>query len=446
MKQTRILVVDDDKNFRRVTAAHLEKEGFTVATATDADDALRTLQAELPHLVVSDIRMPGKDGMELFRIIHERHPELPVILITAYATVEKAVEAIRSGAADYLTKPFSRDDLLKSVRKTLEVKRLTDENRQLKTVLASPDGVIVGQSPKLKRVLDTLAQAADSDATVLLYGESGTGKELAARMVHRRSPRADKPFVAINCAALPHELLESELFGHRRGAFTGAVRDQEGRFERANGGTLFLDEIGDIPLTLQPKLLRVLEQGTVEPLGAGRSVSVDVRLVAATHRDLRAMIEKDEFRRDLYYRINVVPIHLPPLRERTGDIPLLIHHLATRHGHPDLDVDSAVIDRLATYSWPGNVRELDNLVARWALTAGRRTVTIDDLPDEFDVAPEKPASVLPGLRDQERELVERALRESNGNQSRAAQILGIPRHVLIYRMRKYGLGPYGSVQ
>jgi two-component system NtrC family response regulator len=440
MKKATILVVDDDKNFRRVTAANLEKEGFAVETASDADDALRSLAAHTADLVVSDIRMPGKDGMELFRLIRARHSGLPVVLITAYATVEKAVEAIKEGAADYLTKPFSREDLLRSVRKALELKRLTDENRKLKSALAGNDGAMVGQSAGLKRALDTLAQAAASEATILIQGESGTGKELAARFVHKNSSRAHGPFVAVNCAALPHELLESELFGHRRGAFTGAVRDQQGRFERAHGGTLFLDEIGDLPLSLQPKLLRVLEENKVEPLGAGEALAVDVRLVTATHRNLRAMVDAGEFRRDLYYRINVIPVTLPALRERGDDIPLLIRHFAARHGNPDLEIEADALERLMEYPWPGNVRELDNLVARWALIAGKRAIGIDDLPEEVDGARVAPTTGIPGLRDQERDLIVRALEKAHGNQSKAAQILGIPRHVLIYRLKKYGIG------
>jgi two-component system NtrC family response regulator len=302
----------------------------------------------------------------------------------------------------------------------------------------------VGGSPALKKAVDQLVQAAASDLTILVIGESGTGKELAAHMVHLNSTRSKGPFVAVNCSAFPHDLLESELFGHRRGAFTGAVRDHDGRFVRAHGGTLFLDEIGDLPLTLQPKLLRVLEDAEVDPLGASSPVQVDVRLVAATHRDLPSMVETGAFRRDLFYRLNVFPVTLPPLRERPEDIPELVRHLAARRGRPDLVIDDGVARKLASHTWPGNVRELDNLVARWLLVAGDRAVTEDDLPAEVLRVAGPAASTLPGLRDQERALIERALAESGQNQSRAAERLGIPRHVLIYRMRKYGLGPYGQ--
>jgi DNA-binding NtrC family response regulator len=442
MKSARILLVDDDRNFRRVTAANLETGGYRVDTATDAEDALRQLAAQPVDLVISDIRMPGKDGLELFRLIARRHVGLPVILITAHATVAAAVEAIKDGAADYLTKPFSREDLQRAVQRALHLKRLTDENRELKSALAQGGGKLVGNSPALRKAVDKLVQAAASDLTVLIVGESGTGKELAARMVHAHSPRSKGPFVAVNCSAFPHDLLESELFGHKRGAFTGAVRDHEGRFVRAHGGTLFLDEIGDLPLTLQPKLLRVLEDAEIDPLGASAPKKVDVRMVAATHRDLSAMVESERFRRDLFYRLNVIPVTLPPLRERTEDIPELIRHLAARRGRADLSIDDRAARKLAGYAWPGNVRELDNLVARWVLVAGDRSVTQEDLPPEILGAAGSPTESLPGLREQERALIERALADSGQNQSRAAERLGIPRHVLIYRMRKYGLGPY----
>jgi len=445
MKAARILLVDDDRNFRRVTAANLEKGGYRVDTATDAEDALRHLASVPADLVISDIRMPGKDGLELFRLIQQKYVALPVILITAHATVSAAVDAIKHGAADYLTKPFSREDLQRAVHRALELKRLTDENRELKSTLAKGSGTLVGGSTALRQAVDKLVQAAASDLTILVVGESGTGKELAARLVHLNSTRNKGPFVAVNCSAFPHDLLESELFGHRRGAFTGAVRDHEGRFVRAHGGTLFLDEIGDLPLTLQPKLLRVLEDAEVDPLGASSPVRVDVRLVAATHRDLPSMVDDGTFRRDLYYRLNVIPVTLPPLRERSEDIPELVRHLAARRGHPDLVVDDGVAQKLISYAWPGNVRELDNLVARWVLVAGNRTITEDDLPAEIMRVSAPSAGTLPGLRDQERALIERALAESGQNQSRAAKRLGIPRHVLIYRMRKYGLGSYGSL-
>jgi len=443
VKSIHILIVDDDKNFRRVMAANLEREQCHVTTAADAEEALRALGSHKIDLVVSDIRMPGRDGMALFRTVQTRNPGLPVILITAYATVEHAVHAMKDGVSDYLTKPISREDLLRSIHKALEMRRLSEENRKLKKALAARQGTIVGQTPVFRKVLQTLAQAATSNFPVLIYGQSGTGKELAARYLHDNSSRAECPFVAVNCAAIPHDLLESELFGHRRGAFTGAVKDQSGRFERAHGGTLFLDEIGDLPLTLQPKLLRAVEEGTIEPLGAGHAVKVDVRLVMATHRDLMTMVEQETFRRDLFYRINVLPVTLPALSERREDIPLLIRHFAAQHGHPDLELDAEVVDRLSQYDWPGNVRELENLVSRWTFISLKGAVTPLDLPPEI-LQPSSVSRRLPRLtlRGQERNLIEQALAECHGNQSKAAEALSIPRHILIYRMRKYGIGPY----
>ncbi|TYO99487.1 two component Fis family sigma54 specific transcriptional regulator [Geothermobacter ehrlichii] len=441
-----ILLVEDDASLRRVTEFQLAEAGYQVTTAEDAEEALAFLRRERPDLVLTDVRMPGMSGEELLKIVVQDYPGVMVIVMTAFATVERAVSAMRMGAHDYLTKPFSRDGLLIAVRRALEYRGLKRENLRLREELnRRVSGELVGQSEPVRRLREMIARVAATNAAVLLLGESGTGKELVARAIHHASLREKKPFVTVNCAAIPEQLLESELFGHVRGAFTGATRDREGKFLQADGGTLFLDEIGELPLALQPKLLRVLQEMEVEPVG-GRTRKVDVRIVAATNRDLEAMVEKGDFREDLYYRLAVIPLQVPALRERREDIPLLIRHFLDRQG-AKVRIRADAMELLTRYDWPGNVRELQNCIERMLVLAGSDEIVPDDLPPTVQGA-EVPSGQgvlnLPpegySLEQLEREAVEQALARCGGNQSQAARFLRIPRHTLIYRMEKYGIG------
>ncbi len=448
----RILLVDDDPGLRRVVEYQLGEEGYGVASVGSAHEALDALHESRFDLVVTDVLMPGMDGLELLDRARLLHPDTVVVVITAHGDVETAVRAMQLGAQDFVEKPFTRDRLLVSVRKALEFAGLRDENRRLRAAIQEHGSFenILGSSPALRAVLDDVRLAADSDATVLIAGESGTGKELVARALHASSRRKDGAFVVVNCGAIPESLVESELFGHRRGAFTGATEDRRGKFEIASGGTLFLDEVGELPLVLQPRLLRVLQEGEVDKVGASEPIHVDVRVVAATHSDLQERVLEGTFREDLYYRLNVVPLALPPLRERREDIPLLFEHFlvkhARRHGRAVPRIEPAVFDRLDRYDWPGNVRELQNLAERLVVLSRGEPVTVDDLPEalrsdlpryggvRLDVSPEGIS-----LEEVERGLLQEALRRSGNNQSRAARFLGISRQTLIYRLKKFGI-------
>jgi DNA-binding NtrC family response regulator len=439
----RILLVEDDPNLRRVLAYHLEREGHRVLQAPDGPGAAALLKAEPLDLVLTDVRMPGMDGMELLRKVREEKPDLPVVVMTAFGTIEDAVAAMREGASDYLTKPVEREALLLAVQKAARVSGLARENRRLRETLKErrPEASVLGTSAAISRVMEAVRKVAPANATVLITGESGTGKELIAQAIHAMSPRAGRPFVPINCAAVPRDLLESELFGHARGAFTGAVAAQAGKFQSAHGGTLFLDEIGDMDLGLQSKILRVLQERVVDPVGSSAPVAVDVRVVAATHRDLGQAVRDGLFRQDLYWRLNVIPIHIPPLRERKEDVPLLLKHFYRSFGGGELSLSPEAEVLLAQYDWPGNVREIQNLSQRLAVLHPGREITPEMLPNEMARAarkPEGPAEPA-GLWGIEREAIAKALRENRGNQSAAARALRIPRHVLLYRMKKFGI-------
>jgi len=365
----RILLIDDDESIRTVIGYMLGEE-YAAVTAATAEEGLRAFRSQRPDLVLTDIKMPQKSGIDLLAELKTIDPSVPVIILTAFGTVETAVEAMKRGAADYLTKPISRDELLMTIAKTLEMRRLETENENLRDTLNDRFrfASIVGLSPAMSAVFETLRKVAPTDATVLITGESGTGKELVAKALHYNSPRRGHRLVTVNCAAIPHELLESELFGHVRGAFTGAIRDKAGKFEQANGGTLFLDEIGSMPVQLQAKLLRALQEREIERIGDEHTIEVDVRVVAATNRSLSALIAQGQFREDLYYRLNVVPIRLPALRERTGDIAVLAKHFVARFaGDARISVSRAALDAMASYRWPGNVRELENFCERIVL-------------------------------------------------------------------------------
>ncbi len=453
MSPKRILFIDDDRAGREVALFNLRKAGYTVETASDGTEGLAAFSPEKFDLVITDVKMPGVSGIEVLRRIRKQSPDIPVLVITAFGNVEMAVEAMKEGAYDFIGKPFHRDQLLLSVEKAIERQRLANEVRTLRVRASGVERDIVSASSAMKRVLEMADRVAKTEATVLITGESGTGKEAVARRVHVRSPRAEKAFVAVNCAAIPSELLESELFGHARGAFTGAVRDRPGRFRQASGGTLFLDEIGEMPLPLQAKLLRVLQEKVVDEVGGDRPIPVDVRILVATNRDLLERIREGTFREDLYYRLNVVEIRVPPLRERPADIPPLVEHFMGQIS-PDrgISVPPSVLEELMGRSWPGNVRELKNACERMVILCRGEEVSVEDLPP----APSEPRTdgpaaegfaeewppLPPGglsLVDLEKKVIERALRLKGGNITQAAAYLNVPRHILVYRIEKYGI-------
>ena len=447
-----ILVIDDDESLRRVVEYNLEQEGHRVLTAADGAGGLATFRSHSIDLVLTDIRMPEMDGLELLARLKAMQADLPVIILTAHGTIDSAVDAIKLGAADYLTKPFNREQLKTAVQKALDVAALTSENRYLRQVVAerfSFASMIAG-SRAMRAVTETAARVAQSDTTVLLEGESGTGKELLAKAIHFHSARAKGPFVTINCGAIPEQLLESELFGHRRGSFTGAITDKQGKFEAAHRGTIFLDEIGELPTLLQVKILRVLQEREIDKVGETRPVRVDVRVIAATNRDLEKMIADGTFRDDLYYRLAVVSIRVPPLRERADDIPLLVDHFLAKHseklGRPRPTVAKEVYSAFNLYSWPGNIRELENVIERALVLDKDGMIQLDDLPDRLQSREHRVANLrmeLPdegiSLEDVERELLVAALDKHNWNQTRAAAFLNITRSTLLYRMEKFGL-------
>ncbi|HXY07525.1 MAG TPA: sigma-54 dependent transcriptional regulator [Terriglobales bacterium] len=452
MTKTRILVVDDDASLRRVLQVQLEQEGYAVASAASAQQTLSMLQIQPYDMVISDLKMPGVSGLELLRQIRLQFPEAIVLILTAFGTVETAVEAMKSGAYDYLTKPVHPDELSLVVGRALEHLRLVKEVCTLRANLDQKYGFenILGCSGALLQVLDTAARAARTDSTVLIRGETGTGKELLARAIHFNSSRKHKPLITINCAAIPKELLESELFGHKKGAFTGAVGEKRGKIEIADGGTVFLDEIGEMPLELQVKLLRLIEEGEIEKIGSEVRNQVDVRIIAATHRDLQAMIEDGTFREDLYYRLVVIPLLLPPLRERMEDIPDLVQYFfrksQEKNERPELVMSPALLPYFARYRWPGNVRELENVVERMVVLARGDEITVQDLPEflrreragvealEIDLPPQGVS-----LEAIEKELIVKALERCAWNQTQAARYLDISRKTLIYRMERHGI-------
>ena len=448
--KTRILVIDDDASLRRVLEYNLQEAGYAVAVASSGEEGLSLFDSVDPALVITDMQMPGMSGMQLLTAIKERWPETIVIIITAFGTIDLAVNAMKSGAYDYITKPFNREAMLLTVVKALEFSGLSAENRRMKNELADRADfrTIVGTSPKMEKVFEIVRKVADTEAAVLITGESGTGKELVARSIHANSGRRNGPFVAINCAAIPRDLLESELFGHVKGAFTGAIKDKTGKFQLADGGTIFLDEVGDLPVELQPKLLRVLQEKTVEPVGGTKVQKLDVRVVSATNLDIDKAMAAGTFREDLYYRLAVIPIHLPSLRERSDDITLLIRYFCKKHAAEQVCFDKEVIDVLTAYAWPGNVRELENLVERLLIMRNSDTITSSDLPERIlNRAVHKNSQVinLPAegysLEQLEQEVVLSALERNSWNQTAAAKFLRIPRHTLIYRMEKYAISP-----
>ena len=433
-----LLVADDDPGLRESLQRTLTRAGHRVLLAPDGRAALEQLQSGGVDLVLTDLKMPGLTGLELLRAAKEVAPDVDVILLTAFGTVEEAVSAMKDGAYDFLTKPFRGEQLLKLVTKALERRQLIQQNRALQKQLEAlrGKGQIIGASPAFRRTMTLVEQVADSSANVLIQGESGTGKELVARRIHELSPRHAGPFVAVNCAALPETLLESELFGYEKGAFTGAAGRKEGRFELADAGTLFLDEVADLSLVTQPKILRVLQEGEFEHLGGTRTLRVDVRIVAATNADLATRVREKKFREDLYYRLNVINVHVPPLRERRDDIRMLVQHFvrlyAAKNNRRLEGLSEDAMRRLETYGWPGNVRELENVIERGVVLTRGALIDVQDLPHEIaggeaQGAVSQGISALIGvpLGEIERRLLEETLRVTGGNKTRAAQLLGI---------------------
>jgi two-component system, NtrC family, response regulator AtoC len=455
----KILVIDDEANLRKVLAAMLRRDGFDVTVAADGEQGLAEFNKNGADIVVTDLVMPKAGGMEVLRAVNAANPDVPVIIITAHGTVDSAVEAIKAGAFDYVTKPFDQAELSAVIAKAAKAHDVAQRSVRAD---AKARAAIIGESPQLQEVFKIIDKVADTPSTVLINGESGTGKELIASALHGASSRRDKPFIKINCAAIPHNLLESELFGYERGAFTGAVTSKPGRFELADGGTLFLDEIGEIPVEMQVKLLRALQEGEFERVGGIKTTRVDVRLIAATNRDLQAEIEAGRFRKDLYYRLAVVPVVLPPLRERRTDIPMLAGHFVEKYNRKlNKKIESISDDAMAllqAYNWPGNIRELENLIERVLLFADGPSITAKDLPEPIRQGSGTPAPALSaapleastgegGLKDivrmkaaeLEKDLITKALEETGGNVTRAARLLQISRKSLQTKMKEFGL-------
>jgi two-component system response regulator HydG len=446
-REITVLVVDDEPSNVTSLRKIFERESMRVLTANGAKEALDLARKHRIEVVLTDLMMPGANGVELMRALKEISPDTEVVLMTAYGTVETAVQAMREGAYDFVEKPLKRMSIVKSVEKAAERQSLVAENRSLRQELKLlTNREIVGQSPALRRVLDVSTQAAPSSATVLILGESGTGKELIARYIHSKSGRASGPFVAVNCAAIPETILEAELFGYERGAFTGAVARREGRFAKARGGTLFLDEIGELTPTVQVKLLRVIQEGEYEPVG-GNLVRADVRLLAATNRDLAAEVEAGRFREDLYYRLNVIAVTAPPLRTRREDIALLVDHFlgiyCLKNGRSRLVVHREAMAKLLDYVWPGNVRELENVVERAAVLCRSDTIGVEDLPEVVAKASapapsELSFSIGTTLSEVESRMIRETLKHTSGDKSLAAQLLGISTRTIYRKLGEVG--------
>jgi two-component system NtrC family response regulator len=449
-----ILIVDDEKNYLVVLEALLGPEGYEIITTDNARDALRLVRESDLDLVITDIKMPGMNGMVLLEECKKIKPELPVIMMTAYGTIEMAVEAMKNQAYDYITKPFQNEQLKLTVKKALDNYRLIKQNKLLSEALSDrfKFGNIIGKSKPMIEIFDSISKLAQARASVLITGPSGTGKELIAKAIHYNSPRKDRPFISVNCGALTETLLESELFGHEKGAFTGAVAMKKGRFELSDRGTLFLDEIGDMPPPLQVKLLRVLQEMEFERVGGTRTIKVDVRVLSASNRNIKEEVAKELFREDLYYRLNVMNIEVPPLRERIDDIPLLVKHFIEKYrgdeGKSKIELSPDVWKVLYNYSWPGNIRELENVIERAVVLNPGGLISLEDLPEElagaeveFDVERFIPPNVpLPEALEQiEEKLIRRALAQCNNVQSHAAEMLGITKSLIQHKMKKYSI-------
>lgn len=452
---SQILIIDDEKNYLLILEALLEEEGYTVTALSDPAMALAYLDESEVDVVITDMKMPGMSGQDVLEHVRRNHPHIPVMIMTAFGTIDRAVEAMKSGAFDYITKPFANDDILLSVRKALKLSHAERQNRLLRESLAEKFGkdAIVGNSKAIQDVLTLAGRVAPSRSTVLVTGESGTGKELVARALHIASDRKEMPFISVNCMSLSAGLLESELFGHEKGSFTGAVALKRGRFELAQGGTLFLDEIGELSPELQVKLLRVLQERTVERVGGTETIAVDFRLVAATNKNLQEEIAAGRFREDLFYRLNVVNIHLPPLRERREDIPILAGHFLRRFSQENSrqvqGFTPGAVDYLSAYEWPGNVRQLENVIERCVVLATRDVIDVDDLPPELrdeDTQYKSAVDLLPlrinlpdTLEKIEAALIRRAMVHSGFVQVKTAELLNVSKSLLQYKLKKYNI-------
>src|SRR5215470_15131072 len=444
-----ILLVEDETNMAKMQAKILQRKGYEVDTAGNGREALGKLDRGHFDVVITDLKMPVMDGMQLLREMRIKERGCAVIVLTGHGTIESAVEAMQCGAADYLTKPCNPDELLLKVDKLLETKRLREEVEQLRREVRAYKkfGALIGQSQAMRQLYGVIGAVSSNKSTVLITGESGTGKELVARTIHQKGPWADRSFVAINCGAMSETLLDSQLFGHRRGAFTGAIADHNGVFQAANGGTLFLDEISEIPIALQVKFLRAIQEKEVTPLGSSQPVKVDVRIIAASNRNLDEEVKKGAFREDLFYRLSVVPVHLPPLRERREDIPLLIEHFiaafSQEYNVEPRRIAPSALEKIVAYPWPGNIRELQNVIERVFALSHSNEITLDDLPSSVAGFEEQPInfqefSELPTLEEMERSLITAALRKSHGNKNEAARLLAIDRQRLYRKIEKYG--------
>jgi DNA-binding NtrC family response regulator len=443
MHKATILVIEDEEKQRRVVGLHLASADYDVKAAGTAEEGWK-LAGDV-DLILTDLKLPGMDGLALLEKLKAQNSHTPVVVMSAFSTVENAVEAMKRGAVDFLPKPFSLDHLSVVVEKALEVSKLRDENRELREALGERYKFenIIGSSPAMQEIFATIMRVAPTRATVLLAGESGVGKDMIARAIHQHSPRKDRPFVKINCTAIPENLMESELFGYEKGAFTGANISKPGKFEQANTGTVMLDEIGDVPASVQVKLLRILQEREFERLGSNKTQQTDVRVIAATNVDLRAALEQGTFREDLYYRLNVVPMNIPPLRERKEDIPYLVDHFVKKFGG---EISEGALERLVSYHWPGNVRELENVIERSILLAKGPRVEADDIKIESGVGRSRPAfsaeAFLPEgmtLDQYEQSIIREALKRANGNKSQAARLLGLTRNALRYRLTQMGI-------
>jgi two-component system response regulator PilR (NtrC family) len=450
MDKAKILIAEDEKSMREVLEIFLQEEGYETFTAKDGKEALEMLEGDIYDVVITDIKMPRADGFEVLKKTKEISPQTVVIMITAFGTTESAIEAIKLGAYDYIEKPFKIEEIRVVIKRALERKRIISKLSLLSERLAKPPELhdILYRSDKMKALVEALPRIAESNSSVLITGESGVGKELFARALHRLSPRASKEFVTVNCAAFPEGLLESELFGHMKGAFTDAHYNKQGLFEIADGGTLFLDEIGDMPLSLQAKILRVLENGQFRRVGGVTDIKVDVRIIAATNKDLKKEIEKGRFREDLYYRLNVIPIHIPPLRERREDIPLLVEHFVKKYA-PQKRITQEALEVLKNYSWKGNVRELENVIERVCLLTNSDEIDIKDLPPEL-IMDTKEKPIVPELtpsginldklvEDIERQYIIKALKLTQNTKVEAAKLLGLSFRSFRYRLKKYNI-------
>jgi Nif-specific regulatory protein len=456
VSKEKILLIDDSPDILTHLSEYLKNEGYEVESSTDGEKAISMVERKCYDIIFTDLMMPNIDGMEVLKYVTQHSRDSICMILTGYGTIKNAVEAVKLGAFDYLTKPIKMDEILITLKRALEFRDLKRENQNLKNQLKKKYKFenIIGDSEKMHQIFETIEKVADTDSTILILGESGTGKELIAKAIHYNSYRREGPFIPVNCAAIPSELLESELFGHEKGAFTNAIRTRIGRFELANGGTVFLDEIGDMSPSLQSKLLRVLQERQFERIGGVKTVKIDIRIIAATHQDLKVAVEQGRFRQDLYYRLNVIPIRVPPLRERKSDIPLLVHHFLNHFNRSKKrkiqGIHNEALNRLMEYHWPGNVRELENIIERIVILTNNDSITVQDLPEKiqslsleeqtplFEI-PEEGISLDNALNEFEKRLILQALNKTGWIKNKAAQLLSLNRTTLIEKIKRQNL-------